>query len=335
MANRRATTDYSLVVGVDKPAGMTSHDVVERCRRIYGERRCGHAGTLDPAATGVLVVCVGPATRLDRFFTGHRKSYDFTIVFGSATDTDDAQGIVTRREPVPQQLADIAFARAHVRGLVGRGMQLPPVYSAVKVNGRKSYEAARRGRIIELKPRPVEIFEAELLDCACADDQIVWKVSAQVSAGTYVRSIARDVGRTLGTVAHVGELRRTSAGNVGVLDCVSLEALEADPFGNLLDPVKMLGMRFAFVDDSLRKLVEAGAALPPRGLSLHAFDVRVGPQAFCGCTSGVRQAPGDLVEGEQVAIVDGSVLAAIYEYSDGALRCACKFSRGVRRVGDI
>ena len=115
---KRAATGLSLCVGIDKPAGMTSHDVVDACRRIYGERRIGHTGTLDPDATGVLVVCVGPATRLDRFLTGHSKSYVFDIVFGTATDTDDASGAVIQQEPVPSCVLDSEFAERYME--IGR-----------------------------------------------------------------------------------------------------------------------------------------------------------------------------------------------------------------------
>ena len=107
---KRASTDYSFVVAIDKPSGMTSHDVVNKVRRIYGERRVGHTGTLDPEATGVLVLCVGPATRLDKFMAGHSKTYDFSIVFGTQTSTDDAAGEVIASEAVPSQLCDVAFA---------------------------------------------------------------------------------------------------------------------------------------------------------------------------------------------------------------------------------
>ncbi len=334
MAKRRMTTDYSFAVGVDKPAGMTSHDVVARCRRVYGERRIGHTGTLDPAASGVLVVCVGPATRLARFLTGHGKTYEFAIVFGTATDTDDAEGAVIHSAAVPEKAGDPAFARRAVEGLVGKHMQLPPVYSAIKVNGTKSYAAARAGNVIELEPRPIEIYSAELISCESDRGSTVWTVRAHVSAGTYVRSIARDCGRALGTVAHVGSLRRIQAGSVRLADCVTLEALESDPFGSLLDPVVLLGMRFVFADRGQADDVSHGRPLKLADEDLFAYGTR-GGLAGCGCTDGARNAPGPLSDGERIAVVNGSELMAVYEFTGGALRSVCGFSRGVKRGSDI
>ena len=167
---KRGTSGLSLVVGVNKPAGMSSHDVVNRCRRIFGERRVGHTGTLDPMATGVLPVCVGPATRLGAYLTGHDKRYRVRIAFGAGTDTDDAEGRVLRTAPVPACVLDPEFARAFVAGLVGARKQMPPAYSAVKVGGTKSYEAARSGSIIELKPRDIVVHDALLLGVREAAD---------------------------------------------------------------------------------------------------------------------------------------------------------------------
>ena len=135
---KRGTTDLCLVLAVDKPSGMTSHDVVSRARRIFGEKRIGHTGTLDPLASGVLPLCVGPATRLDQFLTGHDKSYVVSVVFGAATDTDDCDGEVIRTGVVPDEVFDPFFASVFVGGLVGKSKQLPPVYSAIKVGGTKA-----------------------------------------------------------------------------------------------------------------------------------------------------------------------------------------------------
>ncbi len=169
MAKKRGTTDLSLMVAVDKPSGMTSHDVVNRVRRIFGERRVGHTGTLDPLASGVLPVCIGPATRLDHYLVGHDKSYVVSIVFGAATDTDDAEGAVIRTGEVPDEVFDPFFASAFVASLVGKSKQLPPVYSAIKVGGKKACDEARRGRIIDLTPRDIEVSSAELLGIWGAD----------------------------------------------------------------------------------------------------------------------------------------------------------------------
>ena len=140
---KRGESGLSLVIGVDKPSGMTSHDVVNRCRRIFGEKRVGHTGTLDPLASGVLPICIGPAARLGAYLTGHDKAYRATIAFGVGTDTDDCEGAVTRTAPVPVEVGDRAFAEQFVAQMVGPQKQLPPAYSAIKVNGKKSYSTMR------------------------------------------------------------------------------------------------------------------------------------------------------------------------------------------------
>ena len=190
---KRGLSGLSLVVGVNKPAGMSSHDVVNRCRSIFGERRVGHTGTLDPMATGVLPICVGPATRLGAYLTGHDKRYRVSIAFGAGTDTDDAAGTVVRTGEVPDRVLDPEFAAAFVASLVGRRKQMPPAYSAIKVNGKKSYEAARAGNIIDLAPRDIEVYDARLLGVHEGDGEELpsWDVSFEVSKGTYIRSDAR------------------------------------------------------------------------------------------------------------------------------------------------
>ena len=225
---KRGTTDLCLVLAVDKPSGMTSHDVVSRARRIFGEKRIGHTGTLDPLASGVLPLCVGPATRLDQFLTGHDKSYVVSVVFGAATDTDDCDGGVIRTGVVPDEVFDPFFASVFVGGLVGKSKQLPPVYSAIKVGGTKACDAARKGRVIDLAPRDIEVYSAELLGIGGADgtEPARWDIAFKVSKGTYIRALARDIGNSLGCPAHVGALRRTAAGAIGIADCVTLEVLE-------------------------------------------------------------------------------------------------------------
>lgn len=313
---------------------MTSHDVVNRVRRIYGERRCGHMGTLDPAATGALAVAVGPATRLDALLTAHDKEYEFTIVFGTATDTDDAQGQVSKTMPVPDEVRRVSFACDFVAGLVGRHKQIPPVYSAIKVNGKKACDEARRGTVIDLAPRDIEIYRAQLLSVEGTPDEPVWRVRMDVSAGTYVRAIARDAGRALGTCAHVGQLRRLRAGALSVQDCMSLDELERHPFDALLDPVKLLGLRFAFADEALAKKVAVGNQVPAGNVRLHCYDARL---ARHSCTSGIVESPAPPADGEQVCIIVQNALKAIYRYDETCdmLKSSCGFSIGVKRGPDI
>jgi tRNA pseudouridine55 synthase len=194
---------------VDKPSGMTSHDVVDVVRRSLGTRKVGHAGTLDPMATGLLVLGVGRATRLLRYLGDLPKSYEGTGRFGEETDTLDADGEVVRRTPVEVSLPDIQRACA---ALVGESMQTPPAYSAVKVGGRKLYDAARRGDVLVAPARQIRVdaFEASGFD----GRDLGFRVTC--SGGTYVRALVADVGRALGCGAHLIRLRRTAIGSLRV-----------------------------------------------------------------------------------------------------------------------
>ncbi len=243
-ARRRGATGLAGVLLVDKPAGLTSHDVVSRIRRITGEGRVGHAGTLDPMATGLLVVLIGPATRLEPYLSSASKSYLATIRFGAATDTDDAEGAVTEELPVDARTFDPAAARELLSTLLGESDQMPPAYSAIKVGGTVAHRAARAGTPLDLKPRPITVYEAELTGVDAGTS--TWDVSFRVSKGTYIRSIARDIGVRAATVAHLAALRRTSSGPLEVADAFSLEQIEAagaEGFAELLiDPVRALGL---------------------------------------------------------------------------------------------
>jgi tRNA pseudouridine55 synthase len=199
------------LVLVDKPTGITSHDAVAAVRRSLGTRKVGHAGTLDPMATGLLVMGVGRATRFLRFLGGLPKTYEATMRLGVETTTLDADGEVTRAVPV--DVGDDELARA-VAGLVGESMQRPPAYSAVKVGGRKLYQAAREGRALEAPPRAIRVERFEVV--ARRDDEVDLVVTC--SGGTYVRVLAADVGASLGCGAHLTALRRTRIGDLDVAD---------------------------------------------------------------------------------------------------------------------
>lgn len=333
MAVKRGASGLCLVVGVDKPSGMTSHDVVNRCRRIFGERRVGHTGTLDPLASGVLPICIGPATRLDAYMTGHDKRYVVDVVFGSATDTDDCDGEVIRTGSVPACVRDEDFARKHVASLIGRHKQLPPAYSAIKVNGEKACDAARKGRIIELEPRDIEVYEADLLDLIDEHDAPVWRIAFSVSKGTYIRSLARDIGLSLACPAHVGALRRTVAGSIGLADCVSLETLEEITVRAALDPVVLLGYRFAFLSEKQMRFVSNGNALSASELPLYERRYENFTASTCACTSGVCASPEAPTEGEIVSLVWENKLVALYEFDAEKRRfkARCNFQTGVSR----
>jgi len=209
------------VVVIDKPGGMTSHDVVARVRRIFGESSVGHLGTLDPMATGVLPVVLGRYTRLSQFYGDSIKAYEGEIRFGFATDTYDADGEVTGEERPTANLTLQAILEVS-RGLVGPQQQMPPAYSAKKVKGVPAYKHARKNQVVELEAVPVEVFEFDILDYA--DGRARFR--SLVSSGTYIRSLAHDLGAKLGCGAHLSALRRTRAGEFSIEDAHSFEELE-------------------------------------------------------------------------------------------------------------
>lgn len=220
---------------IDKPAGMTSHDVVAGVRRIIGERRVGHTGTLDPFATGVLVVLIGRATRLAQFLSGAEKEYEAVIRLGYATDTGDMTGARVEMESHANTRSAQSVRKEEIEAamatLTGDIEQVPPMYSAKKVGGRKLYEHARRGEEIERPPVGVTISEFELpsqnVELARPNEDGTADLRARIvcSAGTYVRTLAEDLGKRLGTGAHLAELRRTRAGGFEIKDALTLEEL--------------------------------------------------------------------------------------------------------------
>lgn len=220
MPRSTATTRLHGFVAIDKPAGWTSHDVVARARRLLGERRIGHAGTLDPAATGVLPLAVGDATRVIEYLADASKTYLAEITLGVTTDTDDADGRVSAVSQVPDLTAgELDSLLDRFRGPIE---QVPPLYSAIKVEGRRLYDAARRGETPERTPRPVVIHHLELL--AWAPPTLTALVDC--SKGTYIRSLAADLGRAAGCGAHLSNLVRLRSGPFTLYDAVRLSDLE-------------------------------------------------------------------------------------------------------------
>lgn len=218
---------------VDKPAGMTSHDVVAVCRRVLGERRVGHAGTLDPDATGVLLVGVGAVTRVLRFVTDLPKTYTGEVVLGVETSTLDASGEVTAHHDMSGVTVDDA-RRVVAEHLTGPILQVPPMVSAIQIGGRRLHDLAREGIAVERAPRPVTVHR---FDVAPTSDPLVLRVEVVCSSGTYVRSLAADLGRLLGGGAHLRDLRRTAIGSFTVEQAVPLDAVGRDP---LLPPAAAL-----------------------------------------------------------------------------------------------
>ena len=284
MATRPAaptpTTELGGLLLVDKPAGITSHDVVSHVRRATGTRRVGHAGTLDPFATGLLVMLVGRGTRLMPYVQGEPKVYDAVIAFGAETDTDDLTGLVTRTAEAPD---DAAIARA-VDQLTGSISQTPPAYSAKQIGGVRAYAAARRGAPLALAPSTVRVFEWRV------DGRQGDRLSVRItcSGGTYVRALARDLGRACGSAAHLASLRRIESGPFSVEGADSLDDIDA---GRI----------------TLKPLLDAIPALPAQ--SIDAAELT---RATHGNTIPAR------VAGDQVALVhDGQLIAVATRAPDG------------------
>lgn len=241
---------------VDKPIGVTSHDVVDMVRRALGTRKVGHAGTLDPMATGLLILGIGRATRLLRFLGDLPKTYEGTAHLGVQTTTLDADGEVTVERPVAASADDVRTAMA---ALVGESMQHPPAYSAVKVGGRKLYEAARKGERLEAAPRRIRVDAFELLAMRTRD--VDFRVVC--SGGTYVRVLLADVGSTLGCGAHLTALRRTAIGPFSAVDGVDPEAPgEPLPLERAVDHLPRLDL-----GDEEAVAAGHGRVLGPAGIS--------------------------------------------------------------------
>jgi tRNA pseudouridine55 synthase len=216
------------LVIVDKPGGMTSHDVVARVRRLAGTRKVGHAGTLDPMATGVLVVGVEKATRLLGYLTLTEKEYDATIRLGQSTSTDDAEGEITGGAAAAGVSAAVLTQHQlseAVAGLTGEIEQVPPAVSAIKVDGQRAYRLTRAGAAPELKPRPVTVYEFTVTAVRRNGDLLDIDATVRCSSGTYIRALARDLGAALGTGGHLTRLRRTRVGGYRIEDARTLEQL--------------------------------------------------------------------------------------------------------------
>ncbi len=227
---------------IDKPSGMTSHDVVDAIRRLVGERKVGHTGTLDPLATGVLVVAVGYATRLVEFMVHHDKTYRVVIRLGIETTTYDAEGEVVAEHPLPPlTVMDIERVLSRFRGSI---RQRPPAYAAIRHRGKRLYEWAREGVQVHPKSRDVTIYELKLEAWEPPDVTLY----VRCSAGTYIRSLAHDIGRALGTGGHVKALRRLSSGPFRIEDAVPLATLQRENWRDFLLPLDVAVQDWPRVD---------------------------------------------------------------------------------------
>ncbi|WP_134738678.1 tRNA pseudouridine(55) synthase TruB [Nocardioides sp. 503] len=286
------TTGSGLVV-VDKPAGVTSHDVVARVRRLAGTRKVGHAGTLDPMATGVLVLGVNRATRLLGHLMLTEKGYDATVRLGASTTTDDAEGEVVSTAPTGTLTE--AAVRGAFAGFVGELQQVPTAVSAIKVDGKRAYQRVRDGEEVELKARAVTVHELTVGEVRLGEDHVDVDVSLRCSSGTYVRAIARDAGRLLGVGGHLTALRRTAVGSFDLDVASTLDEL-AESFAIL--PIA----------DAAR------STFPSRELDdEQAADVRVG------------RALDVPLDGLTAVFAPEGEFLALYEPRDGVARAAAVF----------
>jgi tRNA pseudouridine55 synthase len=229
---RREKRDVNGWLVLDKPIGMTSTHAVSVAKRLYSAKRAGHAGTLDPLASGLLPIALGEATKTVPFVMDGRKVYQFTVRWGEERDTDDAEGRVVATSASRPSAEDIRALLPRFSGIIA---QVPPRFSAIKVDGERAYDLARDGEVVELEARPVEIHRLSLAGVTDPDHAVL---SAECGKGTYVRALARDMGRLLGCHGHVSALRRTGVGPFGEQDGVSLERLQAAESSALIGLLK-------------------------------------------------------------------------------------------------
>ena len=225
---KRGESGLSFVVGIDKPVGMTSHDVVNRCRRIFGEKRIGHTGTLDPLATGLLILCTGKKTKLIEELQGGTKVYEAEFCLGATTPSFDLETKIDKTFDISgiteQQVRDA------LANLCGEREQMPPVYSAVQVNGKRAYEFARKGRTVELKHKKITVYDITVNSIELP----LVNVTITCSKGTYIRSLADEFGRSLGNGAYLKSLRRTRSGEADISKAVKLEEF-VEYMGRIMD----------------------------------------------------------------------------------------------------
>lgn len=249
------------VLLLNKPRGMTSHDCVMKVRRLLGTKKVGHTGTLDPDVEGVLPICVGTATKLVPFLTAEMKEYVGEVTVGYSTTTEDASGEIVKRRPV---LGD--FSRSDIEGIlksmIGTQVQIPPMYSAVKVKGKKLYEYARAGMEVERPKREVTIFQLDLLsDLQYTEGWLKFKFRVCGSKGIFIRTVAVTIGEKLGYPAHMSDLQRVTSGHFKLDDCVTFEQIESGAFKLLTISEALSDFPTVLVDNWVEKLVRNGVKL--------------------------------------------------------------------------
>ena len=303
MSLENMTIEPDGILLVDKPAGMTSHDVVWRVRKLFGTKKVGHTGTLDPLATGVLVVLLGRAAKACEYVSHDEKVYEATLRLGLTTDTEDVTGnVLTTAESLPTP-AEVAAVLPSFRGEI---MQVPPMYSALKVNGRKLCDLARAGEVVEREARPVTV---KSLVCEATDAAGDYRMTVRVSGGTYIRTLCADIGATLGCGGVMATLRRTEAGGFPIADCVTLEELEAMDMGERLERLRPVEELFS---------------------DLEAVNLPDFYRTLCrnGCEIYLKKIGVSFPAGQRLRLCDASgrffALGEVGEYEDGAAVKAIK-----------
>lgn len=305
------------LIGINKSRGMTSHDVVAQAKRILHAKKVGHAGTLDPFASGVLILGIGEATKLLGMVQQDSKRYRARIQFGLSTTTDDCMGDPLDVASVPDDLANEAYAKRCLAHFVGAQEQIPPAYSAIHIEGKRAYQRAAAGDTVLLPPRVITVHEAKLQKIESAGNKLFWDVEFLVSKGTYIRSLARDIGEFAGTKAHLFSLGRSASGNVQLSDCISVDELRfCDQVSrHIIDPLEALHLVPYRIDDDDYKCMVYGSSVPYDSPRLGSF---------------LPEEPKRRTNGDNVGMVHKGALFGIYELRGHELVCKKNLLKGVR-----
>ena len=219
------------IVIINKPKNCTSHDVVKKVKKIVNEK-VGHTGTLDPNATGVLPLLIGKGTQLSKYMIEHDKTYEAILMLGEKRDTADGEGKIIESQEILPQMLEVKNVKKALSKLIGKQQQIPPMYSAIKVNGKKLYEYARCGENIEVQPRTIEIYNIELIDINTKEKQIKFIVNC--SKGTYIRTLCEKIAENLKTIGYMKELKRIKVGKFSIEQAISIEQFEKEPEKNII-----------------------------------------------------------------------------------------------------
>lgn len=246
------------IIIIDKPKNCTSHDIVRKAKRIFNQK-VGHTGTLDPNATGVLPLLIGKGTQIAKYIINHDKTYEAVLKLGEKTDTADIEGKILETKEVPKESLQNEKVKEVLKSFIGKQEQIPPIYSALKVNGKKLYEYARNGENVKIEPRQIEIYSLELLNVDNINKTIHFKV--ECSKGTYIRTLCEGIAERLGTVGYMKELNRTRVGDFYIENSITIEQLEQSQY-------QIITIEQFFKDEEFINLTEKGLKLFLNGVQL-------------------------------------------------------------------